>query len=498
MIPAPLPLPPEAIDRRAWEQLKDAAGRLRFLPTFCDGLLLQVAMPHPVDESAVAALRGVTHQEVRPFGVEAKAFATAWAAVCASSPSAQMDVEAAEPEPTLHAWRHAHGPGRALAFEIIAHAHRCGASDILLDDQQEWHDVAMRRFGAKEVLPPVARDVGAALLRACKEMAGLSTSTVLCAQSGAARVAVPAGRRVELRIEVTPTVHGESLVARLQDASRQHDRMQRLPFTDAAQAAEVSACLAQSQGLIVATGPTGHGKTTTLYACLGQLDRSRLNIRTLEDPVEFTVPWITQIPVGAGTGRDFASGLKSLLRQAPHVILLGELRDRAAAQTCMEAVDTGHLLLATLHTRDAVGVVSRLLDLGLTGRQIAAGLRLAIGQRLLPRLCGRCRRPVALTAADRSAFAAWELPAPAQVFEPGGCPVCGARGEDGAIPVFELFRPGRDEAIEGVIAAADVAHFSERDLRRRWRAAGGTPLARSALELVARGDVSMSHVRLLL
>lgn len=498
MIPTNIPLAADAVDMGAFADLYPLCDRLRFLPTFRHGLTLQAALADPTDQAAIAAIRGVTHQEVRPFGASAATFEAALLAAVA-----RLSATAAGPAPAErlcappHAWRHAHGPSRALALEIVAYAFAAGASDIFLDDQRDWLDVGIKCSGRKEILPPVTRDVGAGLLRACKEMAGLSTSTVLAAQSGAAHLSVAAGRRVDLRIEVTPTVHGESLVARLQDSQTQLARMRNLPFADVRQREEVTRCLSHSQGLIVATGPTGHGKTTTLYSCLGQLDRSRLNIRTLEDPVEFVVPWITQIPVGAGTGRDFAAGLKSLLRQAPHVILLGELRDRAAAQTCMEAVDTGHLLLATLHTRDAVGVVSRLLDLGLSGRQIAAGLRLAIGQRLLPRLCTGCRAEAPLSESDRAQLAEHALPPPAHFWEPAGCPQCGGRGENGVVPVFELFAPGASDEIEDLIACADAAHFSERDLRRRWRKAGGEPMACAALRLAAEGVVSIHQARLL-
>ena len=266
--------------------------------------------------------------------------------------------------------------------------------------------------------------------------------------------------------------------------------MRRLPFADPAQRCLAEACLAQTQGLIVATGPTGHGKTTTLYSCLGHLDRSVLNIRTLEDPVEFIVPWITQIPVGAGTGRSFGEGLKSLLRQAPHVILMGEIRDGAVAQTCLEAVDTGHLILATLHTRDAVGAVSRLLDLGATGRQIAATVLLVIGQRLVRRLCPHCRRPTAPTSAQARSFERHQLPVPEVLWVPGGCPRCGARGERGVTPIFELFHPAAHDELVTRIGQAGRDTFDERALQARWRALGGSPLAREALRLAADGQIA--------
>jgi type II secretory ATPase GspE/PulE/Tfp pilus assembly ATPase PilB-like protein len=289
-------------------------------------------------------------------------------------------------------------------------------------------------------------------------------------------------------------VHGESLVARVQDRERQLRRMRRLPFTAAEHLRLASACLRQSQGLLLVTGPTGHGKTTTLYACLGQLDPGALNIRTLEDPVEFTVPWITQIPVGEGTGRGFSAGLKSLLRQAPHVILLGEIRDAGAAATCVEAVETGHLILATLHTRDAVGVVARLLDLGLTGRQLAAALRLAIGQRLVRRLCPHCRRLVPPTPGQRRHFEHHRLPVPAALGLPAGCDQCSQRGESGLAPVFEFFAPGESSAVEEALALADRATYRERALRQGWIAGGGSPLVREGLRLAAAGEVAYAEV----
>lgn len=492
-VPTAIPLSGDDVAYVWFDTWREACLRLRFLPIFSHGILLQVAQPDPIDEAAIAAIRALTHREVRPFGVPAADFDRAVAALQARPPDdaprgAGVRHHGAFPP---HAWgRPGAFVGREVVREMVAYAFAAEASDLLLDEQEGCMDVAIKRCGRKEILPPLGRDHGSSVLRAFKEVAGLSTHTVTGWQTGSASIAVAADRRADLRVEVTPTVHGESLVARLQDRERQWERMRRLPFVEAGQHREVAACLRQQQGLILATGPTGHGKTTTLYACLGQLDRSALNIRTLEDPVEFTVPWITQIPVGAGTGRDFAGGLRSLLRQAPHVILLGELRDRAAAQTCLEAVETGHLILATLHTRDAVGVIARLLDLGLTGRQVASALLLAIGQRLVRRLCPVCRRPARCTPREAREFERHGLPVPSEIFVPEGCAQCAGRGEAGMIGIFELFRPGLRPELADLIAAAGSADFRERELRRRWIAAGGVPMVRDALARVAAGDIA--------
>jgi len=492
-----VPLSAEDVDESAYAELRDACRRLEFLPTFRHGILLEAAMVEPADQAAVAEIRRLTHQEVRRFGISRADFDRAAARLEDSRPSAAPDcVLREDPDPAgcPEFWDFSRRSAREIAGELVRFAFSVGASDLLLDDQEDWLEVAVKLAGRKEILPPVDRQNSAALVKAFKEIAGMSTHTVTRWQSGFASLALGGGRRADLRIEVTPTVHGESLVARVQDRERQLGRMAHLPFNDLGQVRMARACLRQHQGLIIACGPTGHGKTTTLYACLGQLDRSALNIRTLEDPVEFTVPWITQIPVGTDTGRSFEEGLKSLLRQAPHVILMGEIRDRAAAQACAEAVDTGHLILATLHARDGVGAVTRLLDLGLSGRQISAALTLVIGQRLVRRLCPHCRKAAPPTPQEAAHFGQHGLPVPERLHSPGGCPRCGGRGERGVAPLFEFFHPaGRDE-LEEAIGRASRESFSERELRRLWIGSGGSPLVREGLLAAAAGEIAHAEV----
>jgi type II secretory ATPase GspE/PulE/Tfp pilus assembly ATPase PilB-like protein len=462
-------------------------------------LLLDVALIAPAKEGMLAAIRRLTHQEVRGFGVSEGDFDRALAVLeegaaadAAAEPARPVDgTEIPRCPETWDTQRHS---PREIIGDMVRFAHASGASDLLLDEQEEWMEVAVKIDGQKEILPPIEKMVAAALLKAFKEIAGISTQMVNTWQSGAASFPVAGNRRADLRIEITPTVHGQSLVARLQDRAVQLDRMRRLPFSDPGQLRLAEACLAQTQGLIVATGPTGHGKTTTLYSCLGHLDRSVLNIRTLEDPVEFIVPWITQIPVGSGTGRSFGEGLKSLLRQAPHVILMGEIRDRLVAETCLEAVETGHLIFATLHTRDAIGAISRLLDLGVTGRQVSTALLLSIGQRLVRRLCPHCRRPGKPTSAQARHFEQHRLAVPEILWLPGSCPRCGGLGERGVIPLFELFHPAVHEDLTEQIGRANRESFDERVLRGRWLELGGSPLVREGLRLAAGGHIAHAEV----
>jgi len=490
------------VDLAAYVDLRAACLRHGFLPAFRHELLLDVALIPPGSDATVAAIRRLTHQEVRHFRISEADFDRAVTALEERLPSGEgseaADGEEARMPRCPEAWDCQRRGAREVIADLVRFAHGSGASDLLLDEQEDWMEVAIKVDGRKEILPPVEKRAAAALFKACKEMAGISTQAVNTWQSGAASFPLDESRRVDLRVEITPTVHGQSLVARLQDRALQLNRMRRLPFADPDQRRTAEACLAQSQGLILATGPTGQGKTTTLYACLGHLDRSALNIRTLEDPVEFVVPWITQIPVGSGTGRSFGEGLKSLLRQAPHVILMGEIRDAQVAQTCLEAVDTGHLIFATLHTRDAVGTLSRLLDLGATGRQISHALLLAIGQRLVRRLCPHCRRPGPTTPAQARQFERHGLPVPSQLWIPGSCPRCGERGERGVAPVFELFHPAIDPELTEGIGRATRESFDERALHARWVAAGGSCLAREGLRLAASGQMAHAEVARLL
>jgi type II secretory ATPase GspE/PulE/Tfp pilus assembly ATPase PilB-like protein len=173
---------------------------------------------------------------------------------------------------------------------------------------------------------------------------------------------------------------------------------------------------------------------------------------------------------------------------------MGEIRDHAVAQTCVEAVDTGHLIFATLHTRDAIGVVARLLDLGLTGRQIATSLLLVISQRLVRRLCPHCLRPVPPTPIEAKHFAQYDLPVPETLHQPGGCPRCGQQGELGVAPVFEFLYPPADDDLADVIGRASRETFNEQEFRSQWSRAGGSSLVREGLLLAARGTIAHREV----
>jgi len=490
-LPNLIPFSLTDVDLATFEKLRQLCTRLQFLPTLSEGVLLQLAMVDPYSERSFAEIRNFTHQEVRAFGISLADFEKVMTLIESKSTRVDKIKDHQTPSVRPKFWGN-YSSARHLVLEIVRVAFHIGASDIFIDQQESWTEVAMTVSGKKEILPPLVRETGYSTMKAFKEMAGIATQGSQSWQSGFARCAIE-DQWAELRVEITPTIHGESLVARVQNRSLQIQRMKTLPFYTPEQRLLAGQCLGQKQGLILATGPTGHGKTTTLYACLGQLDRAQLNIRTLEDPVEFTVPWITQIPVGSGTQRSYADGLKSLLRQAPHVILMGEIRDTLVAQTCVEAVDTGHLIFATLHTRDAIGAISRLMDLGLSARSIGTALSLVISQRLMRKLCPECKQKKKIDESQIRHFRRYDLVAPEWLWISRGCSLCGGIGEKGVMPVFELLRPSAHFGMTTELGRADRMNFDESKLRNLWLKSGGLPLMREALVRVSLGDITYNE-----
>ena len=229
------------------------------------------------------------------------------------------------------------------------------------------------------------------------------------------------------------------------------------------------------------TGPTGSGKTTTLYAALQTLDRATRNIITVEDPVEYDLPGIGQIQVNARIDLDFARALRSILRQDPDVVMIGEIRDLDTAQIAVQASLTGHLVLATLHTNDAAAAITRLIDLGVESFLLASCLRGVLAQRLVRRLCAACRRSTAANDADRAVLGA---SCPSTMWSASGCPNCGRTGYDGRSGIFELLVA--DETLARLIhdRAADA------DLRRHARANGARSLREDGLRYLADGITS--------
>ncbi|MGH7465267.1 MAG: ATPase, T2SS/T4P/T4SS family, partial [Longimicrobiales bacterium] len=325
-------------------------------------------------------------------------------------------------------------PVIALVDLMLAQAVQQRASDVHIEPAGTTMRVRARVDGVLRevmVLPPHSR--GAVISR-IKVMAGLDISVKRRPQDGRTAVQIQ-GRELALRVSTLPTHGGEKVVMRLLDSSDAGQRLDQLGMS-AELHAGIARLLARSHGVLLVTGPTGSGKTTTLYAALAALDRECRNLITLEDPVEYRLQGLTQVQVHRKAGLGFPAALRAVLRQDPDVIMVGELRDRETVEIALAAALTGHLVLSTLHTNDAASAPARLHEMGAPAYLVAGGLIGVLAQRLARKLCVHCRAQRMAHADDLIAFGL--PPRDAQVFVPVGCRRCDGTGYRGRIGIYEL------------------------------------------------------------
>lgn len=367
-----------------------------------------------------------------------------------------------------------------LINALLAQALREGASDIHLEAYENRSVLRYRVDGLlRDVMAP-PRALHAALVSRIKVMASLDIAEKRLPQDGRIALRV-AGRPVDVRVSTLPTGHGERVVLRLLDKQQGRLELEALGMQPATLRA-LDDLIRAPHGILLVTGPTGSGKTTTLYAALSRLDAARLNIMTVEDPIEYDLDQISQTHVNPRIDLTFARALRAILRQDPDVVMIGEIRDLETAQIAVQASLTGHLVLATLHTNDALGAVTRLADMGVEPYLLATSLIGVLGQRLVRRLCPACKRAAPLDAAERSALAGHAVE---QVMHAVGCPECNHSGYRGRTGVYELFvlddaarRLIHDGASEAALRAAAIGNgwVSLYDDGLRWVAAGETTL----------------------
>ncbi|WP_326534963.1 GspE/PulE family protein [Pseudorhodoferax sp.] len=343
---------------------------------------------------------------------------------------------------------------------LLTQAARDGASDIHIEPYERHSSVRFRVDGTlREVVQP-NRALHAALISRLKIMAELDISEKRLPQDG--RISLRIGTRaVDVRVSTLPSAHGERAVLRLLDKSSE-----RISLTSVGMQGEalrqLQELIAQPHGIILVTGPTGSGKTTTLYAALSELDASRSNIMTVEDPIEYELPGIGQTQVNAKIDLTFAKALRAILRQDPDVIMIGEIRDFETAQIAIQASLTGHLVLATLHTNDAASAVTRLIDMGVEPFLLSSSLLGVQAQRLVRKLCPACRGP--------------------------GCEACGHTGYQGRTGVFELL------VADDAIRAQVHNRASEADIRAAAQRNGMLLMREDGERLVAAGITSREEL----
>jgi len=373
-----------------------------------------------------------------------------------------------------------------LVSQVLADAVRMRASDIHIEVQRDALRVRYRVDGLLRDVMNAPKRIATSVISRIKIISGLDIAERRVPQDGRTRFVVE-NTPIDARISTLPSLHGEKVVIRLLARGDAIPKLSGLGFEEK-QLQRFQASLAVPQGLVLITGPTGSGKTNTLYSAIAEIRSPEKNIVTLEDPVEVQLPGITQVGVNVRAGMTFAAGLRSILRQDPDIILVGEVRDHETAELAIKAAMTGHLVLTTLHTNSAVAALTRLVDMGVEPFMVASSLTCAVAQRLVRKPCEACLEPyspdeltLAMLGLTRSDLAG------SRPMRGVGCPECGDTGYKGRTAVYEVLEV--DAAMREVL----MRDPSEAAISAQARAAGMTTLRASALEKAKRGTTTFAE-----
>lgn len=367
-----------------------------------------------------------------------------------------------------------------LVDAILADAVKRAASDIHFEPEAGFIRVRYRIDGVMRQIRSLHYHYWSAISVRLKVLAELNIAEKRAPQDGRISFAV-AGSPIEFRVSVLPTIHGENIVLRILDRQKGIVALASLGLNDHAFSA-LNLMMARPEGLILVTGPTGSGKTTTLYSMLSHISDERINIMTMEDPVEYPLPMLRQTSVNDQIKLDFAAGIKAILRQDPDVILIGEIRDEQTAEMAIRASMTGHQVYATLHANSAVGALARLADVGVMPSGIVGNVIGIVAQRLVRKLCEHCRRE---TIADDLAK---EITGCGHLYQPVGCDLCERQGYKGRVSIMEVlrFNPSIEEKITSAVSPAELLKVASDN--------GFKTLVDDALEKVSGGVTSLEEV----
>ena len=461
-----------------------------------DGRLV-IAMADPGNVVAVDDIRAMTRRDVRTVVATKADIAAAInrhyrldsaAESLVEEAAAQKLAEDKDIEAVLESAGAQDAPIIKLVNLLITQAVNDRASDIHIEPTETALKVRIRVDGVlREVMTP-PKSVQNGITSRLKIMADINIAERRVPQDGRVGLTVQ-GRAIDLRVATLPTVHGEKIVMRILDKSSVLLQLEDLGFLPANQR-RFRESYSKPYGAILVTGPTGSGKSTTLYATLNVLNRPEVNIITVEDPVEYRMAGVNQIQTNPKAGLTFASALRSILRSDPDIVLIGEIRDRETAQISIEAALTGHLVLSTLHTNDAPSALTRLSEMGIEPFLVASALDCVVAQRLARKLCDRCKEPYAPTAEE---LAAARMPVDPEedspkLFKPVGCAACGLSGYRGRIAIHEVMTV--TEEIERLV----VEHASAEDIAKVARAEGMVDLRRDGMEKVLAGHTTVEEI----
>lgn len=373
-----------------------------------------------------------------------------------------------------------------LVNALLSDAVKCGASDVHFEPAQEFLRIRYRIDGVLRQIRSLHRDHWAAIAVRLKVMASMNIAERRAPQDGRISLSV-SGREVDFRVSSLPTIHGENIVLRVLDRHRGIVALDRLGLDDDALAG-LRLMMARPEGIILVTGPTGSGKSTTLYSMLSHLDTESVNVMTLEDPVEYPMGRVRQTSVNEAARLTFASGVRSLLRQDPDIILIGEIRDAETAEMAFRAAMTGHQVYSTLHANSAAGAVARLVETGVSRGVMAGNIIGIVGQRLVRRLCTQCRMPYEPARAERRILGLETGSETPPVYRARGCDRCVLQGYRGRLALLELLR--FDAELDQLVSRG----ASTLDISKTAAARGFSPLADDGIRRVLEGLTTLDEV----
>ena len=463
----------------------DIAKKYGVVPVVADEESITVALSDPIGYDVIESLRYVLNgRDVQAIVSPRAEVQAAMAKLYASE--MDSDVQLRSDGADGVAVSEDDAPVVKLANMILTTAISMKASDIHVEPMEKEFRIRYRIDGALRKMDSPPKRLQQAIISRIKIMSKMKISEKRIPQDGRIQIS-HGGKDLDLRVSTVPTNHGESIVMRILDKSNLSLGLPQLGFLTDDQAT-FERLIKLPDGVVLVTGPTGSGKTTTLYACLGQINTPDKKLITVEDPVEYQMSGINQVQVNKDVGLDFSSALRSILRQAPNIVMIGEIRDAETADIAMEAALTGHLVFSTLHTNDAPSAVTRLLDIGVKPFLVASALRAAMAQRLVRAICEKCRTPYTPTERDIKMLGAIAKTIPETMYTGAGCDKCGRSGYKGRKGIFEIFKV--DDTIQRLI----FDHAPASILRQRAREMGMRTLREDGMLKVASGMTSLSEV----
>jgi type II secretion system protein E len=489
-----LVIPPEIIKEIRGED----ARRFRVIPVALEETGLVIAVSDPLDTDSIDSLRFLLQRELEPVCSSAdmvrealiKYYGTADEAadVIQEKMGQDLDLELEISSGVVSDVDESDVPVIRLVSMLIIEAHRAGASDIHLEPLDKKFRVRFRIDGVLQEMQSPSKRLQSAIVSRLKIMTGsMSIAERRLPQDGRIRVRINK-KALDLRVSTIPTNHGESVVMRLLDKSSLLLGLPELGFfTDDQE--KFQRLLQLPDGILLVTGPTGSGKTSTLYACLNSINKPDRKIITVEEPVEYQMTGINQVAVNSEIGMTFPAALRSILRQAPNIIMIGEIRDLETATIATNASLTGHLVFSTLHTNDAASAIARLINIGVQPFLVGSSLQAVMAQRLVRRICPRCKQPSELTKIELRALQieARQL-RDAQFMRGEGCEECRGTGYKGRVGIFEIFVV--DDDVRHMIGKR-ISSFS---LREHARERGMRTLREDGIRKVLAGLTTAEEV----